>query len=66
MFRNAIEQRVVGMIAIVYRDVYRGLTTSSASDGVSSQNFSFTAPPRGTPNLTCLPPDVLSFARANH
>src|SRR6266404_4158948 len=52
--------------AIVCRDVYRGSTTSSASDGVSSQNFSFTAPPRGTPNLTCLPPDVPSFARANH
>ena len=52
--------------AIVYRDVYRGSTTSSASDGVSSQNFAFTVPPRGTPNLTCLPPDVPSFARANH
>src|SRR6267142_4097573 len=52
--------------AIVYRDMYRGSTTSSASDGVSSQNFSFTAPPRGTPNWTCLPLDVPSFARANH
>jgi hypothetical protein len=31
---------------IVYRDVHRGSSPSSASDGVSSQNFSFTAPPR--------------------
>src|SRR6267142_3643922 len=46
--------------------VYRGSTTSTAYDGVSSQNFSFTAPPRGTPNFTCLLPDVPSFARANH
>src|SRR6202171_3680915 len=56
---------IIGNV-IVYRRVYRGSTTSSASDGVSSQNFSFTAPPRGTPNWTCLPPDVPSFARANH
>src|SRR6202043_3563925 len=44
--------------AIVYRDVYRGSTTSSASDGVSSQNFSFTAPPSGNTEF-----DVLASGR---
>src|SRR6267143_2978751 len=39
--------------------VYRGSTTSSASDGVSSQNFSFTAPPSRNTEF-----DVLASGRA--
>ena len=49
---------IIGNV-IVYRRVYRGSTTSSASDGVSSQNFSFTAPPSGNTEF-----DVLASGRA--
>src|SRR5258707_11794103 len=52
--------------AIVYRDVYGGSTTSSASGGVCLQKFFFTAPPRGTPNFACFPPHVPAFCRGNH